>query len=159
MDDDNIEERISSLKSEIKSYGSDILKHISALYSCNSTLPIDLKNDPRNILKVCLLHLSLNGFLFTLFCYKLSLVQMLQIDVKQILSDAQEHSAYTALHKEDIQACAALTDSLEAVAAASSALETAEEAILSSDLSKACDALVRQHSTSCLHFLNKLFYA
>lgn len=68
--------------------------------------------------------------------------QMLQLDVKQILADAQEHSAYTALHKEDIQACAALTQSLEAVASASSALETAEEAILSSDLSQACEALV-----------------
>ena len=66
---------------------------------------------------------------------------MLQIDVKQILADAQEHSAYTALHKEDIQACAALTHSLEAVAAASSALETAEEAILSSDLTQAVSAL------------------
>jgi hypothetical protein len=55
MGDDNIEERISSLKSEIKSYGSDILKHISALYACNSSLPIDLKNDPRNMLKVQLL--------------------------------------------------------------------------------------------------------
>jgi hypothetical protein len=73
-------------------------------------------------------------------------VQMLQIDVKEILADAQEHATYTSLHKEDIETCAALTHSLEAVAAASSALEAAEEAILSSDLILACDALSTMHS-------------
>ena len=71
---------------------------------------------------------------------------MLQVDVKEILADAQEHSAYTALHKEDIQTCAALTQSLEAVAAASTALEAAEEAILGPDLIAACDSLTVLHS-------------
>lgn len=66
---------------------------------------------------------------------------MLQSDVKQALADAQEHSAYTSLHKEDIEACAALTQSLEAVANASTVLEAAEEAILGSNLTAACDSL------------------
>lgn len=76
---------------------------------------------------------------------------MLQVDVKDLLTDAEAHSAYTSLHADDIKACADLTQSLEYVAAASSNLEAAEEAILGNDLTLACDALsTMQKSMSLL---------
>jgi hypothetical protein len=50
--EDEIAERLLSLQSEIRSYTSLILNHISALYSPLESGSIDFKNDPRHILKV-----------------------------------------------------------------------------------------------------------
>ena len=74
------------------------------------------------------------------------IVQMLQIDVTEILKDAQEHTAYTEKYGEDIQACASFIQSLEAVASASSSLEKAEEAILGRNLPLACNVLCDMHN-------------
>jgi hypothetical protein len=49
---EEIAERLSSLQSEIQSYTAQILKHLSILYSPLADESIDLKNDPRNVLKV-----------------------------------------------------------------------------------------------------------
>ena len=66
---------------------------------------------------------------------------MLKEDVKQLLVDSQELAEYSERHKEDIEACSSLTKNLEAVSAASIALESAEEAVMSNDLRHACDVL------------------
>lgn len=52
---EEIEERLRSLQAEIQSYSTQILQHISVLYSPLEG-EIDLKNDPRNIIKVLLGH-------------------------------------------------------------------------------------------------------
>lgn len=48
---DTLEDRIASLQAEIKAYSSDIVNYVQSLYSPNS-YEVDLRNDPRNILKV-----------------------------------------------------------------------------------------------------------
>ena len=46
-------ERLSSLDNELKTYSNDIINHITNIYtSSSSSSSINLKNDPRNLLKV-----------------------------------------------------------------------------------------------------------
>ncbi len=47
----DIEQRVALLRADIKSYGADIINYVNSLYS-PSNCDIDIKNDPRNILKV-----------------------------------------------------------------------------------------------------------
>lgn len=51
MTDFNIDDRLSSLQAELETYSGDILNYISILYSPTQG-NIDLKSDPRNMLKV-----------------------------------------------------------------------------------------------------------
>ena len=52
MDKENIEERISALKLELKHYNQEIISHVEVLNSQNfKNLKIDLKNDPRNAVR------------------------------------------------------------------------------------------------------------
>ena len=45
-------ERLSSLDNELKTYSNDIINYISSIYSSSSSSSINLKNDPRNLLKL-----------------------------------------------------------------------------------------------------------
>mmetsp|Transcript_21014 Transcript_21014/g.30337 ORF Transcript_21014/g.30337 Transcript_21014/m.30337 type:complete len:765 (+) Transcript_21014:80-2374(+) len=114
--DQSISEQITSLRSEIKSYGSDIVNHVSALYSQHKGT-VDLKSDPRNVLKI------------------------LQHDVHQLLREARESSDYNSKYMSDIAECESMASTLEQISAASKSIAHFEEMLVSSDIDAACNAL------------------
>ena len=80
------DQRLSSLKADLKSYGDDIVEHISSLYECTPTdARFELKNDPFSMLSV------------------------LQIDVIELVKEAQEKSNYKTEHANDIEECQRLS--------------------------------------------------
>ena len=71
---------------------------------------------------------------------------MLRADVQEILTSAKKHEEYKARHRDSIEACSGLVHTLEAVAAASLALDAAEDVVLSSDLPTACETIANMQS-------------
>jgi hypothetical protein len=114
--EDSIEDQITSLRSELKTYGDDIINHISTLYSSNSS-SIDLKNDPRNMLKI------------------------IKHDIAQLLQEAQTESEYNEANLTAIRECEQLAVALDTIAVASTAIAQCSETIMGADIIAACSAI------------------
>lgn len=114
--EDSIEDQILSLRSELKTYGAEIVNHISTIYSSKSST-IDLKNDPRNMLKI------------------------IKHDITQLLQEAQAESEYNEENMEAIRECGQLASTLDTIAIASTAIAQCSETITGTDILAACAAI------------------
>lgn len=114
--EDSIEDQIVSLRSELKAYGADIVNHISTLYSSNSSA-IDLRNDPRNMLKI------------------------LKHDISQLLQEVQAESQYNEENASAIKECETLAASLDTIAIASTAIAQCSETIMGDDVMAGCNSV------------------
>jgi hypothetical protein len=114
---EDIVERIASLKSELNSYGKDIISNIHCLYSNSMVDSIDMKNNSSQILKI------------------------LHHDVAEMLVLSKEKSAEYASHAADIQECSKLVNFLIGVSSVSESILSCEQSINNLALKSSCDAL------------------
>ena len=120
-DFDSFEAKVKSLRSELQSYGADILRQITALYGSMppSASPINLKNVPGNALKI------------------------LQHDVIELLQETEV--AQSSRDKKDLHECEGLLAVLKHVSAVGEALQRCDEATAgggnNATLSEACKEL------------------
>eukprot|EP01041_Mallomonas_annulata_P000737 gene737-1415_t len=115
-DKENLDERINVLQGEIQQYGTEIMNHVKSLYSTAES-SIDLKNDPRNVIK------------------------MLKNDVLDVLKTAKSRSEYLNKHETQLQDIEKLITIVSAVSITSEAISRCDDAVLSSDLQSACKIL------------------
>ena len=114
--EDSVEEQIASLRSELKTYGADIVNHIKALYS-SSESSVDLKNDPRNMLKI------------------------LKHDISQLLQEVKSESQYNEANMSAITECEKLASMLDTISLTSIAMAHCSEKIMGADILAASAAL------------------
>lgn len=118
------EERILSLKSELHQYGNEIINHINGLYSNisgfndNKFQNINLKNDPRNSIKI------------------------FQHDVTEIIIEATALRDYEIKHKNEIEECKDLVEIIRKVIVAADSVAVCDEYVSGTDLIGTCDALL-----------------
>lgn len=110
MEGESFPDRISRLETELRLCGNDIMEHITGLYSNNITENVNLKNDPRNAIK------------------------MLQHDVIDCLQSASERSLAREEYTSDVDNCRDLMDIISRVSIISTKLVQCEEAVGGSDL-------------------------
>eukprot|EP01038_Epipyxis_sp_PR26KG_P009864 gene9864-13271_t len=134
------EERIHALKSDLHSYGKEIIEHIQILYNVNSNATIvgqniqsiDLKNDPMNVLKI------------------------LRHDVEEVLRQSHETEAYKSELKKDLQECNELSLLLENISTISSQLIECEQYLNVLSVSGACELVcLTEKSLQSLQSKNK----
>ena len=83
------DQRLASLKTDLKLYGGEIVDYVSSLYGTNQPdSRFELKNDAFSMLNV------------------------LQIDVAEILKESQQRKDQKAQHAMDIEECSQLTNTL-----------------------------------------------
>ena len=109
-DDSSLAQRIVSLKAELELVTQDIVSHVSSLYNPENDAAINLKNDPRNAIKV------------------------LQHEVLDCLETAQERGAYRERFAADVEQCRTLMDTISQVASASDKVVRCDEAVGGADL-------------------------
>lgn len=114
-------EKISSLKQELKFYGDEIVKQVTAIHSSVAG-SINLRNDPRNAL------------------------QILQEDVSSLLLEAQTHSQHISAHKQELDECKEMMLIISKVSDVADAVSKCDEAIQGSDVVKAAE-MVNQLKT------------
>ena len=114
MEIESFPDRISNLQAELKKCGTDIMSHISALYSNSESGVINLRNGPRNAIK------------------------LLQHDVIACLQSAEERSAIRNVYAADLDNCRNLIDIISRVSDISAKLTQADDAIGGSNLPLAC---------------------
>jgi hypothetical protein len=118
------EERIFSLKSELQQYGNEIINHINGLYAnisgFNDTklLNINLKNDPRNSMKI------------------------FQHDVTEIMLEATSLRDYEIKHKNEINECKDLVEIIKKVVVAADTVAICDDYVSGTNLIGSCDALL-----------------
>lgn len=115
MEVDSFPDRISVLQAELKKCGNEIMTHISGLYSDNSCGTMDLKNGPRNTIK------------------------LLQHNVVDCLQIAQERSDVRNSYAPDVENCRSLIEVISKVSDIATKISLAEEAVGGSHLLLACD--------------------
>lgn len=118
MDEDTIDQRISSLKIDLDDLGAKIVKHIEAVHS--SSLPsfnVDLKDDPTNCIK------------------------SLRYDIDDILKIATDRSDQLEEFAGDLQQCQGLVQILETVNGTADLLCRLDDAISDTDLKLTCTLL------------------
>lgn len=114
MEIESFPDRISNLQAELKKCGNDIMSHISGLYSDNVSGVMNLKNGPRNAIK------------------------LLQHDVIDCLQSAEERSVIRNEYASDLDNCRNLIDIISRVSEISTKITQSEEAIGGSNLLLAC---------------------
>lgn len=115
---DNFQQRINNLESELKISGNNIMNHISSLYSDNESSVINLKNDPRNAIK------------------------LLQHDVLDCLQSTQERAEIRKEFADDVENCSNLIDIISKVSSISMKITQCQEAISSTNLIFACNLII-----------------
>ena len=111
-------ERVRSLRSELDSYGKEIMRQLTALYTnCGSATLVNLKSDPRNALKI------------------------LRHDVVEMLSTCAAKSEYNRRFAADLAECDSLLQVLRTVSATGDALAQCEDAVVGADVLGACRQL------------------
>ena len=114
MEIESFPDRISNLQAELKKCGNEITAHISGLYSDNSAGVMNLKNGPRNAIK------------------------LLQHDVIECLQVAQERSDIRNEYAPDVDNCSSLIEIITIVSDIATKISLAEEAVGGSNLLLAC---------------------
>ena len=110
VDDDTIEQRISSLKLDLNDLGKKILQHINVIHSSIDNSNIDLKNDPRNC------------------------IRSLRYDIDDILEIASNRTEHLEEYSNDLKKCNILVNLLESVNITSDTISKLEDAIDTTDL-------------------------
>jgi len=115
-------ERLSSLDNELKTYSNDIINHITNIYTSSSSSSINLKNDPRNLLKV------------------------FQHDINELLDHHKENHHYSNNNNNDsssnsddrVTICNDIIIELDRVNVITNAIILCEESINSVDIMSSC---------------------
>lgn len=115
--DDTIDQRISSLKLDLKDLGKKILQHINVVHSSVDGSNIDLKNDPRNC------------------------IRSLRYDIDDILEISSSRTEYLEEYSNDLKKCNKLVGYLEAVNVAADTISRLEDSIATTDLKLVCNLL------------------
>lgn len=114
MEVESFPDRIRSLQAELKKCGTEIMTHISGLYADNTTGVMNLKNGPRNAIK------------------------LLQHDVIDCLQVAEERSSIRNEFASDIDNCRNLMDIISKVSDISSKITQFEDTIGGCNILLAC---------------------
>ena len=117
VDDDTIEQRISSLKLDLNDLGKKILQHINVIHSSIDNSNIDLKNDPRNC------------------------IRRLRYDIDDILEIASNRTEHLEEYSNDLKKCNILVNLLESVNITSDTISKLEDAIDTTDLKLICNLI------------------
>jgi hypothetical protein len=123
------DEKVSSLQTDLRSYGQEISEHISTLFTSTraQTDELDLKNDPANIML------------------------MLKMELTQIIETSLEQNEYAIKHSVEIKECSSLISSLSSMSAITEMLIDCEKAITTFNFIPACEILRKiEHSLKSL---------
>jgi hypothetical protein len=119
---DFFDQRLSALKDELKTYGREIVEHVTSLYGTNSAeSKFDLKNDAFSMLSV------------------------LQIDVAEILKESQQRREYREMHAVELDECSNLAKILSQISSLIDKISECESLISKISLIPACEAIERIH--------------
>lgn len=110
---EDLDDRIIVLQSDLKKYSQEITNYINSLYSTRDSA-IDLKNDPRQVLKI------------------------LKNDTVDLLQKAKTKSEFLRKHQSDMEDCERLMGTISIVAGVSDTLCRCETTLNSSDLKNTC---------------------
>eukprot|EP00598_Pedospumella_elongata_P000537 CAMPEP_0184980010 /NCGR_PEP_ID=MMETSP1098-20130426/10064_1 /TAXON_ID=89044 /ORGANISM="Spumella elongata, Strain CCAP 955/1" /LENGTH=154 /DNA_ID=CAMNT_0027503357 /DNA_START=46 /DNA_END=506 /DNA_ORIENTATION=- len=112
------DQRLASLKTDLKLYGGEIVDYVSSLYGTNQPdSRFELKNDAFSMLNV------------------------LQIDVAEILKESQQRKDQKAQHAMDIEECSQLTNTLTHISSIVDKIADCEALIGKMMLVPACHAI------------------
>jgi hypothetical protein len=112
------DQRLSSLKAELKSYGFEIVEYVTSLYQINAPgCNFDFKNDPFNMLTV------------------------LQADVTELLKECDQRQEYKEIHKSEMDECCRLAELLTQISSIMDKITECESLISRLDLLPACDMI------------------
>jgi len=115
---DFFDQRLTSLKTELKTYGAEIVDHVTSLYGKNRMdSRFDLKNDAFSMLSV------------------------LRIDVAEIIKEYQEKKEYKELHAAELEECSQLSELLTHIATVIDKISHCESLISQVLLIPACEAI------------------
>jgi hypothetical protein len=114
---DSYDERLKTMKLDLKAYGDEIIQHISSLHSDLASTSITLKNDPKYI------------------------VQLLQQDVLTLVTESQLRTKFQQENQGELEECQKLLDVLVQVSVASEMIVQCEESISGNDLIESCNLL------------------
>ena len=107
---ETIEEQLNSLKIEVKTYGDEIISHISTLHSNYHEDNISLKTDPK------------------------LMVLSLQQDVNNLILESQNHSEYLEKNHSEIEECRKLLSILTNISNVSEMISECDEVIHGNDI-------------------------
>lgn len=107
---ENFDDKIKSMKQELKSYGEDIMKHVSSLHSNMPDERISLKSDPK------------------------MMVQLLQQDVLNLIAQSEAHVENSVKNEAEIEECKKLMNILILVSTISDLIAQCDEVINGNDL-------------------------
>lgn len=114
MSDENLDERIASLHLELKSYSTEIVNQVKALYGENLVgSQFDLKKDPFSLLKI------------------------LQHDAKDLLKLSEEKSRYEEVYDNELKDVMKLLGILQSISLIIDKLSDCEENLKNNDFMKA----------------------
>jgi hypothetical protein len=112
------DQRLASLKTDLKIYGDEIVEYVSSLYGINQPESrFELKNDAFSMLNV------------------------LQIDVAEILKESQQRSDQKSQHASDIEECNQLAKTLTHISSLVDQIADCEASISKMMLIPACHAI------------------
>lgn len=123
MDAESFTERIEALKLELKDYGPTIVKHTTALYSSLNLPSMDLKSDPRNV------------------------IRSLRYDINDIIKSTRNNAEFSEQHSKDIEHCGSLIAILESIENAAECVENCEESINGIDFTATCRLMVKMDAS------------
>ena len=119
------DQRLAALKSELKTYGAEIVEHVTSLYDVNRPdSRFDLKNDAFSMLNV------------------------LQIDISEILKESQSRNDQKAQHAAEIEECSRLANLLSHISSLIDQISECENMISKISLVPACKSI--EHITKSL---------
>lgn len=120
---EQFDQRLSSLKLDLKSYGDDIVEHVMSLYDkTQQGSRFELKNDP------------------------FGMVGVLQMDVGELLKECQGNADYRNRHSAEIAECDRLTKVLAHMSQTMEKISECETLIAKSSLVAACNYLAQLDS-------------
>lgn len=130
-------ERLSSLDSELKTYSIDIINHISSIYSppppttstTTTSSSINLKNDPRNLLK------------------------LFQHDINELLSYSNENINSNSNSNIDINKCSDIINDLNSLIQLNNTITLCEENITNDNILSSCKLF--NTMDNCINDINK----
>lgn len=118
MSVDFFDQRLASLKADLKVYGKEIVDHVTSLYGINAPdSRFELKNDAFSMLNV------------------------LQIDVAEIVKEAQERNEFKAKHSSEIEECTRLSNLLTQISHIVDRITECEGLVNKISLIPACKAI------------------
>lgn len=121
---DFFDQRLASLKADLKVYGKEIVDHVTSLYGINvPDSRFELKNDAFSMLNV------------------------LQIDVAEIIKEAQEKNEFRAQHSSEIEECSRLANLLTQISNIVDRITECETLVNKISLIPACKAIEQISAT------------